>query len=116
MTLLPLLESCDGCGACCRHLVVPPFVLSGGRNEALEKGVPSDLLAELEPLWQVRLQVPEAPCTWYDAATARCRHYDLRPDACRAFEINSPHCHASREKWGVTMPVSGQQTGRLDTV
>jgi Fe-S-cluster containining protein len=100
---LPILASCDGCGACCRHMIVPPFVLSGGRNEAREKGVSEELLAELLPRWEVRFFVAEEACLWYDAATARCRHYDLRPDACRAFEINSPHCHASREKWGVAM-------------
>lgn len=99
---LPLLDSCDGCGACCRHMIVPPFALSGGRNEAAEKGVPEELLEELLPLWQVRLQLPESACLWYDAATARCRHYQLRPAACREFEINSGPCHASRAKWGVT--------------
>lgn len=98
---LPLLTTCDDCGACCRHMIVPPFVLSGGRNEAAEKGVPPQLLAELWPHWQVRLLLPESPCLWFDAATARCRHYDLRPDACRNFEINSPSCHASRAKWEV---------------
>jgi Fe-S-cluster containining protein len=82
-------------------MIVPPFVLSGGRNEAAEKGVPPDWLQDLLPLWQLRLQLPEAPCVWFDPATARCRHYDLRPDACRAFEINSGPCHASRAKWNV---------------
>ena len=98
---LPIIPACDGCGACCRHMIVPPFVLSGGSNEALEKGVPQSEIDELLPTWQLRLELPESPCLWYDAATARCRHYDWRPEACRAFEINSGSCHASRTKWGV---------------
>ena len=99
---LPLLDSCDGCGACCRHMIVLPFVISADRNEPAERSVPEDLLEELLPRWRVRLDLPEAPCLWFDPETLRCRHYDLRPDACRAFEINSPSCHASREKWGMT--------------
>ena len=93
---LPLLESCDGCGACCRHLIVPPFIMSGGRNEAEEKGVPPELIEEWLPRWRVRFELPESPCSWYDPATARCLHYAMRPDACRAFEINSAACRASR--------------------
>ena len=101
LTELPPLTTCDGCGACCRHMIVPPFVLSGGRNEAQEKGVPQPLLEELMPIWRVRLQLPESACIWYDEFTARCRHYELRPDACRAFEINSGPCRESRRKWGL---------------
>lgn len=86
-------------------MIVPPFQQSAGRDELREKGVPDALRTELLPLWEVRLQVPEAPCLWFDALTLCCRHYDLRPDACRDFEINSPACRASREKWGVAEPV-----------
>jgi Fe-S-cluster containining protein len=99
--LLPVLESCDGCGACCRHMIVPPFVLSGGRNEAAEKGVPSALIDELRPLWDTRLLLPESPCLWFDETTLRCRHYDLRPDACRDFERNSDPCRECRRKWDI---------------
>ena len=101
MIPLPVFDSCDNCGACCRHMIVPPFVMSGGRNEALEKSVPSELIDEFWPVWQVRLEVPESPCLWYDATTARCRHYEFRPDACRAFEINSGPCRESRAKWQI---------------
>ena len=82
-------------------MIVPPFVMSGGRNEAAEKEVPQHLIDEFLPRWQVRLQVSESPCLWYDEQTARCEHYNLRPDACRTFEIDSPSCHESRAKWGV---------------
>jgi Fe-S-cluster containining protein len=101
MTDLPVLESCDDCGACCMHMVAPPFVINAQRNEPEEKGVPENLLSELLPRWQTRLVVPESACCWFDADSLRCRHYDIRPDACRDFAINSPSCHASRAKWGV---------------
>lgn len=98
---LPLLSSCDGCGACCRHMIAPPFLMSGGRNEAREKGVPQSLIDQFWPRWTLRLQLPESACVWYDEAAAQCRHYELRPDACRAFDINSGPCQESRRKWGV---------------
>ena len=82
-------------------MIVPPFVMSGGRNEALEKRVPTELIDEFWPVWQVRLEVSESPCLWYDATTARCRHYEFRPDACRTFEINTGPCYESRAKWGI---------------
>lgn len=93
-----LLTNCDGCGACCRHMIVPPF---RDRNEPRSKHVPDTLITELLPLWEVRLHLPEQPCLWFDSESARCRHYELRPDACREFEINSPSCLACREKWNV---------------
>lgn len=114
MTSLPLLESCDGCGACCRHLIVPPFQ---NRDEWDRLHVPPELIDEFLPLWEVRFYLAEQPCLWYDPETDRCRHYELRPQACREFEINSPSCMACREKWGMvvgsdesrseTLPVSG---------
>ncbi|MEZ6064350.1 MAG: YkgJ family cysteine cluster protein [Planctomycetaceae bacterium] len=100
----PSLDSCESCGACCRHMVAPPFIINRHRDETREKAVPAHLLEQILPLWEVRLVVAEAPCCWYDAHTHRCRHYDIRPDACRAFEINSPSCHACREKWEVPHP------------
>jgi Fe-S-cluster containining protein len=97
---LPLLTTCDGCGACCRHMVAPPYVITRLRDESREKGVPDDLRAEFLPRWESRFYVPESPCCWYDERTARCRHYELRPDACRDFELGSPSCHATRQQWG----------------
>lgn len=98
---LAILDNCDDCGACCRHIPAPPFVITASRDETLEKGLPADLREALLPVWEVRLLVAEAACPWFDAERRQCRHYDLRPEACREFEINSPSCRESRRKWGV---------------
>lgn len=93
---LPVLESCDDCGACCRTVSVPPFRIDHTVNEPEEKGAPEGLLEELLPAWELRLYVSAGTCLWFDEQTLRCRHYDLRPDAGREFEINSPSCLAVR--------------------
>jgi len=89
---LPILESCDGCGACCRTVSVPPFRIDHVVDEPHERQVPQDLIEEFLPAWHVRLFVEASPCLWFDEATRLCRHYELRPQACRDFERNSPSC------------------------
>ncbi len=101
MSELPVLDSCDDCGACCRHMIAPPFVITPERDEPAEKGVPPHLIEAFLPRWHTRLLAPEQPCCWFDSASLRCLHYELRPDACRDFSINSPSCRASRIKWGL---------------
>ena len=98
---LPVIETCDGCGACCLTVSAPPFQIDYVRNELTEKQVPPELQKTLLPAWEVRLHVTDGPCLWYDEQTQRCGHYDLRPDTCRAFEINSPSCRAVREEYGI---------------
>jgi Fe-S-cluster containining protein len=98
---LPVLRTCDGCGACCRTVSVPPFRIDPDVNEPVLKGVPQTLIDEFLPAWRVRLHVSDSPCLWFDEQSLRCRHYELRPDACREFEINSPSCEAVRREFRV---------------
>lgn len=98
MTSFPVLNSCDGCGACCRTVSVPPFRIDHLVNEPFERNVPKELIDGFLPAWEVRLFVTESPCLWFDEATLRCRHYELRPQACRDFELNSPSCIAVRQQ------------------
>ncbi len=99
--MLPVLKNCEGCGACCQHMIVPPFIINATQNEPQQRGVPTELLEELLPLWEVRFHLKERPCVWYVPETKQCRYYELRPQACRDFELNSPSCHACREKHGI---------------
>lgn len=97
---LPILESCEGCGACCRTISAPPFRIDHLRNEPQERGVPQHLIDEFLPAWQIRFQVSDVACMWFDETTLQCRHYEIRPTACRDFELNSPYCHAVRDEYG----------------
>jgi Fe-S-cluster containining protein len=106
---LPVIESCDGCGACCRAVSRPPFrrVFDEGGEEAWErlKWDRPDLMAEVLADERARRTAGGpffgTPCTWYEPATGRCRHYEYRPHACRAFEIGSVDCRDARRRAGV---------------
>jgi Fe-S-cluster containining protein len=107
---LPVIDSCDACGACCRVVPLPPFVrrLDGTAEEAwdrLEWDRP-DLLAELleaeRSLKSSGSPMFGSPCLWYDAATARCLHHALRPRACRDFAIGSVDCRDARRRAGIS--------------
>lgn len=96
---LPILDSCEGCGACCYTVSVPPFRIDSVCNEPEQRQVPAALIEEFLPRWEVRLFVEESPCLWFDTQSLRCRHYHLRPQACRDFEINSPSCIEVRHQF-----------------
>ncbi|MFO0908968.1 MAG: YkgJ family cysteine cluster protein [Isosphaeraceae bacterium] len=107
---LPLIESCEGCGACCRVVGVPPFLRrfdaeGEERWEALRRDRPR-LVEELEnherALRSEGLPREGRPCLWFDAEILGCRHYDWRPQACREFAINSVDCHDARRRAGVS--------------
>jgi Fe-S-cluster containining protein len=108
---LPVIESCDGCGACCQVVTAPPFyrVFDEASEDAWErlKADRPDVLAELLADYQAR---PAAggpfygtPCIWLHAATRRCLHYDYRPRACRAFEVGGADCRDARRRAGVNL-------------
>jgi len=97
---LPVLTSCDGCGACCRTICAPPFRIDHEVNEPEIRNVPQELIEEFLPSWRIRYQVEASPCMWFDETLLRCRHYEWRPTACREFELDSPYCHAVRREFG----------------
>jgi Fe-S-cluster containining protein len=107
---LPIIDSCDGCGACCRFVTSPPFyrVFDEAGEDAWERlrRERPDLLSELLADDQARRASggPSygTPCLWFDAATGRCRHYDSRPRACREFEVGGPDCRDARRRAGVS--------------
>jgi Fe-S-cluster containining protein len=106
---LPIISSCDGCGACCLVVTAPPFYHVFGElgEEAwdrLARERPA-ILAELQADYQARRASGGpffgTPCLWFDAQSRRCRHYDYRPLACREFEIGGPDCCDARRRAGV---------------
>lgn len=113
---LPVIESCDGCGACCSVQGAPPDYVALSLNphfknapsfaEDFERfsnldGEPLRLL-EGYLLNSASGAVPtDGPCVWLDEAGAGCQFYELRPSTCRVFEINSPGCLYYRKLSGV---------------
>ena len=85
---LPLIDSCDDCGACCMGQSALPIHLAGDYF-TLEsvKPLPEWLRAELRDLGDKfdrdGFPADNAPCIWFDAESRRCRHYEYRPEICR---------------------------------
>ena len=84
--------TCEGCGACCMHIGIPPFGEWNGDTEDPEfDALPEELRQEIldrteEESWAFK------QCLWFDRETRRCKHYDLRPLICVAFEPGNPVC------------------------
>jgi uncharacterized protein len=105
---LPVIESCDGCGACCQVVTCPPFyrVFDERGEDAWErlKADLPDVLAEFLADYQARRAAGGpffgTPCLWFDATSGRCRHYEYRPRACREFERGGGDCRDARRRAG----------------
>jgi Fe-S-cluster containining protein len=91
---LPIIPErlCHHCGACCRHMVQPPFIL-----DEIDR-LPLELKVEIENFRDyVRSGVPdEFPCIWLDLGTMRCKHHEHRPDICRDYEMGGEDCRWQR--------------------
>jgi Fe-S-cluster containining protein len=105
---LPVVDSCDNCGACCLEQESPPgYVLLlnspgirenpgkfGDDVERLES-IPNEAAAELRDYLAALLageQRSDPACIWLNKATMRCRYHEHRPSICRDFEIGSAEC------------------------
>ena len=106
---LPVIESCDGCGACCLVVTRPPFyhVFEDLGEEAwdrLQRQRP-DLVAELHADYLARQAEGGpfygTPCVWYDPIKRQCQHYEYRPLACHMFEIGDEDCLDARRRAGI---------------
>jgi uncharacterized protein len=107
--LLPVIDSCEGCGACCQVVTHPPFYRvfeDEGEDawERLRRDRP-DILAEFLADFRARRAAGKpdfgTPCTWLDPVTRRCRNYEFRPLACREFEIGEFDCRDARRREGI---------------
>jgi uncharacterized protein len=106
---LRVIDSCDGCGACCRVVTLPPFrrTFDEDGEEAWERlrwehpDLLAEILARSRSLRTLGLPTSGSPCLWFDEETLRCRHHDLRPAACRAFEVGGIDCRDARRRAGV---------------
>lgn len=97
MMPLPLIESCDGCGACCEHVGYPPVLAIQGEPDweaIIGAGLDEEVLRAIDE----RRGDRGLPCIWYDEQTHRCRHHDLRPSICREFEMGGEDCRRLRNQ------------------
>ena len=108
--LLPVISSCEGCGACCcRVVTLPPFrrVFGAEGEEAWERlrWDRPELMAQFLEAERARKLAGApgfgTPCLWLDPATDLCRHYDHRPRECREFSVGGPDCRDARRRAGV---------------
>lgn len=133
MITLPLISatagptpSCENCGACCMHMITPPFVtispaliavgalpnrpadparghpdwghLAAAPPEAKRK------VADLHHMILCGLDtrgVLEMPCAWFDPRSKGCRYHAHRPELCRDFPTGGASCHEHRIYRGV---------------
>jgi uncharacterized protein len=106
---LPVIASCESCGACCQVVSSPPFrrIFDGEGEDAWEKlrwerpELFAELLADSKTRHAAGGPFYGTPCFWYDPVKAQCRHYEHRPQACRAFELGGSDCRDSRRRAGI---------------
>ena len=106
---LPVIDSCDHCGACCLVVARPPFrhdFDDQGEDawERLRSDRPDLFEALIDDETSRRAEGRPSygtPCIWLDAETRRCLHYELRPHACREFAVGDDDCRDARRRAGV---------------
>ncbi len=99
-TELPTVITCEGCGACCLHMGLPPY--ADDEVDFLRENLPkvySDFVAvQATRLLQLRVTgVDSVPCGFFNHVTRRCKHHEYPPDLCAGFEVGEPSCMWFRE-------------------
>ncbi|MCA9065199.1 MAG: YkgJ family cysteine cluster protein [Planctomycetaceae bacterium] len=98
MTLLPVIENCENCGACCLRTPIPPY--QPGEEGRFE--IPAERWQQITDRISADQQFDLQPCVWFNRDSRQCECYDIRPQACRDFEIGSDLCRLSR--WDERIP------------
>ncbi len=113
-SLLTVLDSCDGCGACCMEQESPPgyvaylvgtFPLDGSNDARRVRALPLQLKQQLlhyaEQLRAGKPHPNNGICLWYDERSKKCKHHGMRPQICRDFDRGSDGCHEWRKTYHV---------------
>lgn len=102
VVMLTVIESCDGCGACCMEQCSPPFL---GPTDPELATLPPSVLADYRRGMEQRDRDgwPDAvPCFWFDSESRKCRHYEHRPEICREALIRGDDgCRLWRGLFGI---------------
>ena len=114
---LPIIDTCDDCGACCLTQKSPPgyamlladptlqddpgpFAEDVVRLRSLPTAAADELRAYLDQVLR-GVRQPDDVCIWFDRQTKRCRYHDHRPRICHELEIGSDDCLGWREEYGI---------------
>src|SRR4051794_30635481 len=84
------MVNCAGCGACCRHMTLPPF---GDGDD--ESHLPRDVMVELNAARRSAQAYEDRPCLWL-SPDGQCKHHAYRPSLCRDFDPGSRACLVHR--------------------
>jgi Fe-S-cluster containining protein len=114
MSALPIIDSCNDCGACCMEQGSPPgyaaviFNSEGwpkwtGDHDRVSR-LPEDVRQSLLDHLTDDRRHPEGPCCWFDEYTGKCRNYEYRPQICRQFEVGSLECR----EWRLSYKINEQ--------
>ena len=101
---------CDGCGLCCRHLIVEAYAIDVVREPRIEMECPLPRrnvhLPVLEACWI--LTGPGGACPFL-TKEQRCGIYPTRPNSCVSFMVGGHKCQELRKEHGlppVVLPAS----------
>lgn len=110
---LPIIDTCDGCGACCLQQESPPgYLIIALRDEAYDEedrrryeAMPEEARREIEK-YAADLGEHGHPnnniCIWFDEETRKCRYYEHRPSICRdALQVGDAGCRSWRQEYGI---------------
>lgn len=99
---LPIIDSCEGCGACCLEQGSPPFL---GPDDPELAALPPFVLASYRTGMAGRADAgwnDGVPCFWLDLNSRRCTHYEHRPAICReALERGDVACQSWRATFDI---------------
>ena len=108
MDSLPIVKSCEGCGACCMTMGHPRYFWNqeqGTNVDELWIELPKSLVAEIETHLESLRGDEQAdfgtPCIWFDDVERNCRHHRYKPQVCRDLEIGGEACLRSRRQFGI---------------
>ncbi len=120
--VLTVIDSCDGCGACCMHMNVPSGydAIVQGYDWPIDKDAKervAALPAEARQLIEEyiadvdagRKEETDNPCVWLDMETRACRFYEYRPRVCRDFDRGTAHCLGHRAAREIPLTTEQQQ-------
>lgn len=115
---LPVITSCDNCGACCFHMGGGPVTYvamlrhADKPRESHEKMFGVEDVSRFFNLPQAALEALHDPgedgdrCCWLSSDN-RCRFHEFRPTECREFKVGGESCQSFRQQHDIKCQAAG---------